>query len=78
MTSNYLQKNKSKQYTGQQGQRSVSNSNPKEVVCITTGEVFRSCSEAAMYFKIAQSSLSAHLHDKKGYETVGGLTFKFL
>jgi hypothetical protein len=54
-----------------------SNASPKKVTCNDTGQTFPSCREAAEHFKIAQSSMSHHLHEKPGYEKVGGKTFKF-
>lgn len=54
-----------------------SNANPKKVICNETGQVFKSCREARELYNIPQSSMSHHLHEKRGYEKVGGHTFKF-
>lgn len=52
--------------------------NHEKITCVETGETFKSCKEAATHFKIPQSSLSHHLHERTGFEDVHGKTFKFI
>ena len=44
------------------------------VRCIETGDVFRSITEASLYYKISMAAISRHLHGS--LKSCGGLTFE--
>lgn len=52
-------------------------SNRKSIVCVETEEKFDSIRLAAKYFNGQESALSAHLRNKKYFETFKGYTFLY-
>ena len=42
--------------------------------CIETGDVFRSITEASLYYKVSMAAISRHLHGS--LKSCGGLTFE--
>lgn len=52
--------------------------NAKPVLCLTTGEVFTSQTDAAQYYNIQRTNLSKHLNGVGAHHTVGGMKFCFV
>lgn len=46
------------------------------VQCVETGEIFDTATECAAAHSITASALSNHLRQKRGFNTVGGRTYK--
>ena len=44
------------------------------VRCIETGDIFRSITEASLYYKVSHAAISRHLHGH--LKSCGGLTFE--
>lgn len=47
------------------------------VRCLTTGEVFKTASDACRRYDIQRSNMSNHLSGKPGFKKVKGLEFRF-
>ena len=52
--------------------------NIKPLMCMETGEVFRTSRDAAEAFNVDRANLLRHLKRKPHYKTLKGLTFKYL
>jgi hypothetical protein len=48
----------------------------KPIMCIETGKVFESLSQAAKELGLTASTISSHMTGREGYEKVKGYTFK--
>ena len=57
---------------------SCTRSNRKRVLCIDTGEIFASVTDAAKYFNVSVSVISSICLGKKGFRTVLGKRFCYI